>query len=769
VFRHMLPLSAAQLQLVFARRGEVDHCEIALRASTALGSDENPTDLALAMDYRIRHILVDEFQDTSSTQFRLLESLTRGWAPGDGRTLFLVGDPMQSIYRFREAEVGLFLRARQEGVGQLQLESLDLHVNFRSRRPTVAWVNRMFPHLLAAKEDIGSGAVPFSPAIAFDNSEEGGVYVHPSVDSRADPLTDARKVVALTQKRLAETDQGQVAILVRTRSQAAMILPALREAGVLYQAVEIESLATRPVVQDLLALTRALVNDADRTAWLSVLRAPWCGLLLADLYVLATNSRQLSELIVSPADLLGLSADGQQRLARIASVIADARRHRRRETLRHRVQTTWLALGGPAAASDAGALQDARAFFDLLEGTEMAADLDDANLLNQALDSLYARSDPQADARLQVMTIHKSKGLEFDSVILPGLHAGIARSDSPLLLWMERLRSHGELDLLMAPVREHGVENNDRLYQFVKTLIQEKEEHELGRLLYVAITRAVRCVDLFGFVRIKMDRDVAPELANPAKGSLLERLWPFLEQQFKAEIAAGYEEPQTEFNKSFIARNTIRRFRIDWQLPAAGDDIAGVGDMAEEDDGQESLDIAWASQTARICGVVVHRFLQQIAEDGLETWDTEKVETTRPALRAMLLGLGVSSEELCESESRCVRALTGVIYDDRGRWILTAHEDAQNELPLVCWANDGPKTYIIDRTFIDETGTRWVIDYKTSYGEGGDVANFLRQEADKYSLQLRRYADLFRQIENRPIRLALYFPLMGILKEMGCE
>src|SRR6185369_11151885 len=107
----LLPRAAAHLKLVFAERGETDFTEVAQGAVRALGTAESPTDLLLALDTRIRHILVDEFQDTSYSQWELLEKLTSGWEKGDGRTLFLVGDPMQSIYRFREANVALFLRA----------------------------------------------------------------------------------------------------------------------------------------------------------------------------------------------------------------------------------------------------------------------------------------------------------------------------------------------------------------------------------------------------------------------------------------------------------------------------------------------------------------------------------------------------------------------------------------------------------------------------------------------------------------------------------
>src|ERR1035438_729797 len=103
---------------------------------------------ALRLDYQIRHLLVDEFQDTSVSQYALLERLTAGWERGDGRTLFAVGDPMQSIYRFREAMVGLFLKACEEGIGDVTLEPLRLSANFRSGGP------RADPLILRARDAI---------------------------------------------------------------------------------------------------------------------------------------------------------------------------------------------------------------------------------------------------------------------------------------------------------------------------------------------------------------------------------------------------------------------------------------------------------------------------------------------------------------------------------------------------------------------------------------------------------------------------------------
>ena len=120
-----------------------------------------------ALDLRIDHLLIDEFQDTSFTQLELLRRLTAGWQQGDGRTLFAVGDPMQSIYRFREAEVRIFVEAQAEReVAGVPVESLVLARNFRSHAGLVAWVNDVFPRVLGRRSDPWRGAVAFAPAIA---------------------------------------------------------------------------------------------------------------------------------------------------------------------------------------------------------------------------------------------------------------------------------------------------------------------------------------------------------------------------------------------------------------------------------------------------------------------------------------------------------------------------------------------------------------------------------------------------------------------------
>src|SRR5690606_36536478 len=280
----LLPAAVAELRVVFQQQGEADYVEVALRALQALGTTEEPTDLALAFDYRLQHILVDEFQDTSFSQLDLLERLTAGWSDGDGRTLFCVGDPMQSIYRFRQAEVGLFLDLQEHGLRNLRLTPLRLEKNFRSVPSIIDWVNGVFPHVLGPRSDAEQGAVRYSPSVAAVEGE-GGVRVHPLIN--ADKHSEAQCVLSIVREALSCDAHTRIAVLVNARTHVDAIARALIEADIPFQAVEIEQLRERPVVQDLMALTRALVHLADRTAWLSILRAPWCALTLPDLHAIA--------------------------------------------------------------------------------------------------------------------------------------------------------------------------------------------------------------------------------------------------------------------------------------------------------------------------------------------------------------------------------------------------------------------------------------------------------------------------------------------------
>ncbi|HYX66494.1 MAG TPA: UvrD-helicase domain-containing protein [Burkholderiales bacterium] len=743
----LLPRAGAQLKVVFAERGETDFTEIAQGAVRALGTPEEPTDLLLALDTRIQHILVDEFQDTSVSQFDLLERLTAGWEAEDGRTLFLVGDPMQSIYRFREAEVALFLDAWSEGLGTVKLERLTLTTNFRSQPRLVDWFNASFREILPREADRPTGAVPYSAATAHPDKEalEGEPVAWHHV---ADRVSESRRIVDLVKQA-----HGRSAILVRKRDALADIVPALKAAGIRYRAIEIESLGEKQVVQDLYALTRALTHLGDRIAWLAILRAPWLGLSLQQLLEISGRDRfkTLWELI---KDDLFLSS--------FTSILAPAIENRRRGSLRERVEGVWLALGGPACVQDKTDLEDAEIYLDELERLETAGIVPDFAALAESLDKLYALPDVEAtDEDLQIMTIHKAKGLEFDTVIVPGLDRGPGRSDPPMFLWKELLSrppvkggsepsgergvAFSDASLLFAPMRPTGGDR-DPTYDYLRDLDSEAEDMEASRLLYVAATRAKNHLHLLAC--LECDKD--GEMKKPFAHSLLERAWPvaapyFTEPQPVRRPRAG-EDPVSIF--------TINRLARDFRMPSLPSSAQWTAPPEGRE--EEQIEFSWAGETARHVGTVAHRWLQRIAGDELKGWDAKRIDSLVKNFHRELQRRGVPSSAAYSATELVRTALKNCVTDERGRWVLDAHGEARSEYRLRVRANDGVvRTYVMDRIFRDERGDQWIVDFKTSRHEGAALEQFLDEERKRYEQQLNTYA-----LAVGPTNLGLYFPLL---------
>jgi len=717
----LLPLAAAQLKILFAERGEADFTEIAQGAVRALGTEDEPTDLLLALDQRIAHVLVDEFQDTSLSQWDLLERLTAGWSPGDGRTVFAVGDPMQSIYRFREAEVGLFLRARREGLANVKLESLALATNFRSQAGIVDWVNGSFSRILPEAEDETSGAVPYSPSVAKHPALPGEAV---SWHAPADHAAEAAQVVELVK----QAGKG-CALLVRNRGALADIVPALKAAGIRFRAIEIDKLGEKQVVQDLFALTRALTHLADRVAWLAVLRAPWAGFTLAELSQWFEGEGQGGR----PVTVWERLQDVTDRLHLRAVLGAALAQRLRGNTLRDRVEGVWLALGGPACVAGAEDLEDAETYLDALEALEQAGEVDFARLA-ELLETLYAPPDPAAsESDLQIMTIHKAKGLEFGTVIVPGLERAPGRGGTPLLRWRELAGGGSKTRaLLMAPVKETGGDE-EPAYEFLKMLDREAEDTEAGRLLYVAATRAKHRLHLLA----------CPRKTMPPKRSLLERAWPVAQDFYGSVVPPAAEANPPDGPDAF----PLRRLPADWVLPAPPPAVAWTSPAEGRSDGD--IEFSWVGEDARHVGTVVHAWLQRIAEDELEGWDAKRIKTLKRAFAKELSRRGVqdpgAAAELVAS------ALANAIADERGRWLLGPHSRAVNEYRITTPA----RNFRIDRYVEDADGVKWVVDYKTSGHKGGGTDAFLDAQRERYAAQLDRYADAVGGAAR-----GLYFPLL---------
>lgn len=825
----VLPTLVAGLRLVFNRENVCDFTEVTLAALFALGEPEQPTDLTLRLDYQLKHILVDEFQDTSSIQYEILRRLVAGWQPDDGRTLFLVGDGMQSLYGFRNANVGLFLDARYHGVSDIPLENLDLTVNFRSQAQVIHWVNRMFVEAFPARENTGRGAVTYLPAEAHNAALKGPAVTIDLFEDDPDGLLQAIQVADCAQRALQADSKQSVAILVRSRGHLRQILPALREKGLQWRATDIDPLAQCMPVVDLMSLTRAMINPADRIAWLSILRAPWCALQLPDLLAVATSPLAENPLpagdsfplllyqVLNWRDIPGsgdgcssnrscngvvLSDEGQRILSRIAPHLSTAWQQRRRKPIRQWVEGLWLALGGPVTLNE----QErhwCRQYLDLLEQyAGDRAELEDWPRFQAAVNRLYANdiafreySDQTPDAcGLQIMTIHKAKGLEFDTVILPALDKATRGNDSELLRWRQRVNARGGTDLLLAPLPSPGVET-DTLYQHIRREDSIRERLENTRVMYVACTRAIKKLHLL-FTRDKNDNG---EYKTPAKNSLLGTLWPALAPELDqpepdcavnihaavgSEAALNSESHQIDASGSLDGANRDAfdldtdpddsyrfqwRLPADWQAPDWSTNRSGsnASKQTPEMDTADPLSVSdRENRDARMLGTLFHRTLSQLVEEGVAAWD-QKRRARQYEMWALQLGAAAFGDT-DQGLSLLRSALDNCLNDTAHRWLFDGSlEDSACEL-ILNYRNDAGavRAAIVDRSFI-VGGQRWVVDYKLAQPVPNQPRDqFLATQRQRYSAQLGLYAGLFSKLETRPVQCALYFPLISHLEPL---
>jgi len=785
--RQTLLPAAAELQATFGERGLLDHPAVAAAARTALGGPEAPSELAQALEYRIRHILVDEYQDTSPAQQSLLERLVEGWAPGDGHTLFCVGDPMQSIYGFREADVTLFMEAQARGIGSVRLAPRALTRNFRSCRSIVDWVNDSFGRLMPAAADFARGAVPYTASAHTRDDEAGaGATLHALVgrdegrearivgDIVASTLRDCQRLEEAAAAAGQPAAPRSIAILVRARTALPAILAELRARGIDYRGVELEKLGSRAAVRDVLALARALLHPGDRTAWLSVLRAPWCGLSLADLHALAAPDRKavVASLLDDPLAMERLSEDGRLRAGRTRSTLARGLEERGRRPLGSWVKGCWLALGGPATLTERSDLDNVDACLAALDRlAEETHALPTADEIESAVDGLMASPVGSASARVQLMTIHKAKGLEFDTVILPGLERVVAGTTRQLLYWTPVAVEKGPRGIVLA---SHGGTDggpqSDGLEAWIKRLDKERAELELGRMAYVAATRARRRLHLVGSATLSWTEEGRPELAAPRQGSMLAFLWPVVSATFEQELqrarAAGELAPGEATGRPRRQAPTLQRLGAGYVQPAMPASVfAAPMQRARTAEGTVRPQFDWAGREAVAVGTVVHGELEQLARKALPP---SQLGSRPDRWRTELLRLGLP-ERLCDSATRRIeRAISQTASSPLAARLLDpAAREAASELALTAWLDNEFTSIKLDRTFVDESGTRWIVDWKTSEHEGGGLEQFLDQELERYAPQLERYSRVMALYDSRPQKVGLYFPMIDAWKEWG--
>jgi ATP-dependent helicase/nuclease subunit A len=833
----LLTRAAAELRIVFAEVGATDFTEISQTSLNVLkGEDGIPSEATLAFADGIHHLLVDEFQDTSRRQHELLSRLIAAWPDQQERTCFVVGDPMQSIYFFRDAEAELFARVRELGLElpdaePLRFDFAQLRANFRTAPALVDEINTIFASVFA--RDDGSGirftaAMPareaadeaqprlqlhlgFVPTVPRGRATEEAQRAHALAERTETSAAQIDEIISLikahqpaieqtqaqNQSHSNETKKYRVAVLGRSRKALLPIAEKLRQAQIPFRALDLEALKDRPEVLDALSLARAVLNPQDRIAWLSVLRAPWCALALADLHALtsgddkATLRRSIPELLRERFSLL--SAEGQRSTKRLLdafAALAVLRFAQPTAALGSWLEELWLTLGGAHCVDATG-----RANLDLLWRCLDRLPEGERDLLGPALDAaledLTAEPDPTVseDCGVQLMTMHKSKGLEFEIVIVPELQASSGRTDPALLSWLERGLAEPDeagalTEFLIAPLQVKGAERGSAK-AWVDGVRRARETQEMRRLLYVAATRAREELHFFARPAYTENKQGERILVEP-KNSLLATAWPALEQQVRARFSAWAQQQEFSRDESEElvelaaqadpeqhAPTMLRRLPSDFplQMPAhysAEQGLFGTG-----------ADALYARHeggiNSRALGTATHGLLEELALLRCTlTWDAARaaLAACAPRIIAQVRAAGLEPSAAIRIAEEAMQLALAASHDAIAQWILSPRPDAASEVRWTGIVEGEVRTVQMDRVFRagaepgEEVGhCWWIVDFKTAHADEYDSTEALPALRKLFAAQVELYAKVLRNLKGAKIevRAALYYPRLAAL------
>lgn len=556
----VLKISVMQLKHVFQKYGEVDFIEVSQSACIALNIyNSNINNNLQKEEINVSHILVDEFQDTSPNQFELLKMLISKWENNYQNTLFLVGDPNQSIYKFRNSDVSIFSHVIEKGIGEIFPEFLKLTVNFRSKPKLVDWINNLFERIITKNSDPALGQFPYIKSIPYscdNNLENDVVKFYPIMTSDCDISNDSKaenKVINLIKDIINSNKKESVALLVRARSHVYSLIKKLDKENICYKAIDIVPLNKKAIISDLLQLIRAITHHGDRLAWLSILRSPFCGLNLKNLHHLFANNKftipSIIKSVVVKGDIFfrsqnhnnkknlmhicdfnfdskncsckdsGISFNLYLRLKHLYDAILDVQFSLSNTSFYCVLDHIWNKLGGKDLYPHDSYI-DIQTFFDLIKNTCNDSDID-IDLIENQVKKLYVSSYTKYDNNqvcIDIMTIHKSKGLEFDNVIIYGLHK-IPRSDREPLIRFDKSYDN---NILLSSIKHSNETFSDPLSLYLKKRENVSNKYEIDRILYVACTRARNKLYFVGNVSFD---DRGKKFKQPVANSLLYRLW----------------------------------------------------------------------------------------------------------------------------------------------------------------------------------------------------------------------------------------------------
>ena len=714
-------------------------------------------------DYRA--ILIDEFQDTDPVQYEILLALaeqqgrhSKTWQEMqlEAGKLFIVGDPKQSIYAFRRADMEAFDRV----VEKVLADGGSMHSltsNFRSGINILEPVNDVFDRLFLRQPLVQPANVRLQGDVRpRPGALETGVVLHVIAPKPGEALFDAPAAARAEGEALARwlaedvltrpgVCAGQVAFLFRKLTQADVYLDALRRYGIPYLIEGEKHFYHRQEVIDLMNVLRVLDHPHDHIALLGVLRSPLGGLTDREVYELHEagwfdyHNRSAAT---------GRSHPRAEAVRRLYDRLAGLHRMMAAVPLDEAIQLVFDHL--PILELAAASLHGEQAVANLLKVKQTAASLSDRPglTLNGFIELMVTRLDEQPDEAesplaedasdaVQILTIHKAKGLEFPIVVLPALHQGSGREKTaPAVVhdWsggIYGLSAGSHLTLSYARLQEK---------------LAEREKAERRRVFYVGMTRAKDLLVLSGGLTarpagetvFKWLEDIgegtigSPDTKTVTIGASAlshrlvyapERKWPrrFATGQAgatvdAAELARLWEERTARWEKIRGGTWHVTPTSLERSLPA---------------DRDRSNSSRIGSDVSRLVGVVAHRVLEE--------WDfglppDELLTRISPTLQRFL---SAGTDHLRPAVTQALTEILATFGGSAAYAQLKSADILGREVPFITpWGDGQVMEGVIDVVYRLDGAVR-IADYKTDRASPEEVP----ARAKLYAAQAKVYRE----------------------------
>jgi ATP-dependent helicase/nuclease subunit A len=709
-----------------------------------------------------RAVLIDEFQDTDPVQYEILLALSEqpgrhamAWQdmalePGK---LFVVGDPKQSIYAFRRADMEAFDRVVEKvlaGGGSMH----TLTSNFRSDTSILQPVNDVFDRLfvrqpLVQPANVRLAGDPHRKLSPADSGVVLQVIAPRPGDGPFDAMEAARAEGEVLARWLSEdvltrpgVTAAHVAFLFRKLTQADAYLDALRRHNISYLIEGEKHFYRRQEVIDLVNVLRVLDHPHDDIALLGVLRSPLGGLTDRDIYDL----REAGWLdYLNDRTAKTWSHPRAETVRRLYCRLAALHRSAATLPLDQAVQTVFDEL--PMLELAAASLHGEQAVANLLKVKETAASLTDRPglTLTGFIELMVSRLDEQPEEAesplaedtsdaVQILTIHKAKGLEFPIVVLPGLHQGSGRDrPAPAVVYDWSTNTYG---LSVGPHQTFG-------YARVQEKLVERERAERRRVLYVGMTRAKYMLLLSGGLTSRSVGETAlkwleeigeGEIGNPntkavkiGASSIVHRTVEAPERKSPRRGSTGSEGGPSVDAASLARLWEARTAR--WQTVRAARSHLTPTSLHGTVHAEYPVRSPGAQLASRVVGVVAHRLLEE--------WDfglppDELLNRIRPSVSTWLCAEGDQvRSQAAETLTEIFTAFTASEPYAR----LRSASILGREVPfLMPWGNGQVMEGIIDVIYRLD-GEIWIADYKTDRVSPSE----LPARAEQYASQAAIY------------------------------